>query len=100
MTNTRISELGAHIGQTVTVHGWITTIRSSGKIAFLVLRDGSGYVQGVLAKQEVDEATWNAARALTQETSVAVTGAVREDPRSPGGYELSVTGLEVLGRSE
>jgi asparaginyl-tRNA synthetase len=100
MTNTRIGDLGAHVGQTVTVHGWITTTRSSGKIAFLVLRDGSGYVQGVLAKQEVDEPTWTAARGLTQETSVAVTGVVREDPRSPGGYELAVAALSVLGGSD
>jgi asparaginyl-tRNA synthetase len=94
-----ISELGTHVGQTVTVRGWVVTTRSSGKIAFVVLRDGSGYVQGVLSKKEVSESTWSAFGMLTQETSVALTGMVREEPRSPGGYELSVQSLEVLGTS-
>jgi asparaginyl-tRNA synthetase len=94
-----ISELRAHVGATVTVRGWIATTRSSGKIAFLVLRDGTGTVQGVLSKKEVSEDTWSAFGALTQEASVAMTGLVRDDPRSPGGVELSVTGLEPLGAS-
>ena len=65
----------------------------------MVIRDGSGSVQGVLSKKEVPEATWAAFGTLTQETSVALTGMVREEPRSPGGYELAVTGLEILGPS-
>jgi asparaginyl-tRNA synthetase len=100
ITDARIHDLGTHVGRTVTVRGWATTTRSSGKIAFVVLRDGSGYVQGVLSKQEVGEETWAASRELTQETSVAMTGMVREEPRSPGGYELAVSALAVLGRSE
>jgi asparaginyl-tRNA synthetase len=99
MTAVDIRGLGAHVGETVTVRGWVTTTRSSGKIAFVVLRDGSGYVQGVLSKQEVPESTWSAFQSLSQETSVALTGKVREESRSPGGYELSVEGLEVLGAS-
>jgi asparaginyl-tRNA synthetase len=99
MTAVDISELRAHVGESVTVRGWVMTTRSSGKIAFLVLRDGSGYVQGVLSKKEVPESTWSAFESLTQETSIAMTGAVREEPRSPGGYELSVQALEVLGGS-
>lgn len=99
MTAVDIRALGAHVGQTVTVRGWVTTIRSSGKIAFVVLRDGSGYMQGVLSKKEVSDATWERHAALTQETSVAVTGTVREEPRSPGGHELSVSDLEILGPS-
>jgi len=94
-----ISELRAHLGATVTVRGWIATTRSSGKIAFLVLRDGTGTVQGVLSKKEVSDATWAAFGALTQEASVAVSGVVRDDPRSPGGVELAVTGLEPIGPS-
>jgi len=94
-----ISELRAHVGATVTVRGWIATTRSSGKIAFLVLRDGTGTVQGVLSKKEVSDATWAAFGALTQEASVAVSGVVRDDPRSPGGVELAVTGLEPIGPS-
>jgi len=94
-----ISELRTHVGATVTVRGWVVTTRSSGKIAFLVLRDGTGTVQGVLSKKEVSDETWGAFGALTQEASVAMTGMVRDDPRSPGGVELSVTGLEPIGAS-
>ena len=97
MTAVRIDELRGHVGETVTVRGWVVTTRSSGKIAFVVLRDGTGTVQGVLSKKEVSEDAWSAFGALTQEASVAMTGVVREDPRSPGGVELAVTGLELLG---
>jgi asparaginyl-tRNA synthetase len=99
MTAVEISGLRAHVGETVTVRGWVMTTRSSGKIAFVVLRDGSGYVQGVLSKKEVPGSTWSAFESLSQETSVAMTGTVREEPRSPGGYELAVQSLEVLGSS-
>jgi asparaginyl-tRNA synthetase len=99
MTAVDIKGLREHVGETVTVRGWVATTRSSGKIAFVVVRDGSGYVQGVLSKKEVPESTWSAFGSLTQEASVAVTGQVREEPRSPGGYELSVQALEVLGPS-
>jgi asparaginyl-tRNA synthetase len=99
MAETPISELRTHVGHTVTVRGWVVTTRSSGKIAFVVLRDGSGYVQGVLSKKELPESTWSAFGMLTQETSAALTGVVREEPRSPGGYELNVQGIEILGTS-
>jgi asparaginyl-tRNA synthetase len=97
MASVQISELRAQVGTTVTLRGWVVTTRSSGKIAFVVIRDGSGVVQGVLSKKEVSETVWSAFGTLTQETSVALTGVVREEPRSPGGYEMAVTGLEVLG---
>ena len=99
MAAVRINELGAHVGGTVTVRGWVATTRSSGKIAFVVLRDGTGSVQGVLSKKEVSEDVWAAFGALTQEASVAMTGVVRDDPRSPGGVELTVSHLELLGAS-
>ena len=99
MSSVQVNELRAHVGTSVTLRGWVVTTRSSGKIAFVVLRDGSGVVQGVLSKKEVPEPVWAAFGALTQETSAALTGVVREEPRSPGGYELTVTGLEVLGVS-
>ncbi len=94
---TRISELPNHVGAEVSIRGWVMTTRSSGKIAFVVLRDGTGYVQGVVSKQEVAPEIWDAFRQLTQETSVEVTGSVRADERSPSGVELTVTGLDVLG---
>src|SRR4051795_6946062 len=99
MAAVQISELRAHVGNTVTVRGWVTTTRSSGKIAFVVLRDGSGYVQGGLSKKEVPESTWSAFQSLSQETRVAMSGVGRDEPRSPGGYELQVQSLELLGGS-
>ena len=100
MAAVQINGLRAHVGETVTVRGWVVTTRSSGKIAFVVVRDGSGTVQGVLSKKEVPGSTWAAFEALTQETSVALTGAVREEARSPGGYELALQNVEVLGPSQ
>ena len=91
--------LPRHVGQVVTVRGWVMTTRSSGKIAFLVLRDGTGYVQAVLSKKDVPDAAWDAFGKLTQETSVAVTGTVRADPRGPGGVELTVSDIAVVGAS-
>ena len=99
MAVVNISALGAHVGDTVTINGWVVTTRSSGKIAFVVVRDGSGYVQGVLSKKEVPEATWATFPALTQETSVSLTGTVRAEPRSPGGHELAVQSIDLLGPS-
>ncbi len=95
-----IQNLKEHLGEQVTVQGWSAGSRSSGKIAFLQLRDGSGFVQGVLAKNDVDEATFKLARSLTQESSVIVTGEVRADERSPSGVELGVTELELVARTE
>ncbi len=99
MASVYIDELGRHIGQKVTIRGWVVTTRSSGKIAFLVVRDGTGYLQAVIARKEVPGPVWEAFGTLTHETSVAVTGVVREDARSPGGFELTASGLEILGRS-
>jgi len=99
MQPVQIADLSHHVGATVTVQGWVITTRSSGKIAFLVLRDGSGYLQCVLSKRDVPDPVWQAFLALTQETSVAVTGTVRAEARSPGGYELGASDLRVLGPS-
>jgi len=100
MPSTTISSLPGLAGQTVTVNGWVATTRSSGKIAFLVLRDGSGYLQCVVVKSEVGPEVWERFATLTQETSLSVTGTARPDARSPGGVELGVTGLVVLGGSQ
>jgi asparaginyl-tRNA synthetase len=95
----RIDDLPPLAGQTVVTRGWVTTTRSSGKIAFVALRDGTGYVQAVLSKKDVPETAWRALETLTQETSVEVTGTVRSDARAPGGVELTATDLRVLGPS-
>ena len=98
-TRQEISTLPAAVGSTVAVAGWVVTTRSSGKIAFVVIRDGTGYLQGVLAKAEVPEAVWQRFGSLTQETCVRLVGQVRADTRSPGGVELAVADVEVLGPS-
>jgi asparaginyl-tRNA synthetase len=95
----RIEELPQRVGETVVVRGWVMTTRSSGKIGFVALRDGTGYLQAVLSKKDVSAAAWAAFGQLTQETSVAVTGAVRADARAPGGVELTASDLAVLGAS-
>jgi len=99
MTTVRITELARHEGASVTVQGWVLTLRTSGKIAFLVLRDGTGYLQAVLSKKEVTEETWARFGGLSQEASVAVTGTIRAEPRAPGGYEMHATALALLGAS-
>lgn len=93
---TTIREVYKHVGEEVTIGAWIANKRSSGKIAFLQLRDGSGFIQGVVVKAEVAEEVFQSAKSVTQETSVYVTGIIKEDERSPFGFELAVTGLEVI----
>ena len=78
------------MGETVELRGWLYNKRSSGKISFLLVRDGTGVVQGVLVRAEVDPESWAASERLTQESSLIVTGTVREDTRAPGGHELSL----------
>jgi asparaginyl-tRNA synthetase len=91
-----IREVGTHAGDTVRIGCWLHNVRSSGKIVFLQLRDGSGYIQGVVVKSEVPEEVWTNAKSLTQESSLYVTGVIREEARSQSGYELTVTGIEII----
>src|SRR5256712_10844098 len=96
----RIEELPQRVGgETVVVRGWVMTTRSSGKIAFVALRDGTGYLQAVLSRQEVPDAAWEALGKLAQETSLEVTGVVRADRRAPGGVELQASDLTIIGPS-
>src|SRR3954462_1159738 len=94
-----IEDIGKHEGETVTIKGWLHNRRSSGKIHFLTLRDGSGFIQAVMSKAAVGDDVFKAADHLSQETSLAVTGAVRADKRAPSGYEIDVATIEVLGAS-
>jgi len=96
---TTICEVHKYVNQEVTIGAWLANKRSSGKIAFLQLRDGTGFIQGVVVKSEVEEEVFNKAKSITQETSLYVTGIVREDQRSPFGYELGVTNIEVINES-
>jgi len=93
---TDISELGTHVGHEVEVRGWIQTTRSHGKVAFAVVRDGSGILQCVVVRSAVGEELWDAFHTLTQESSLIVRGEVREDARAPGGVELGLSGLDIL----
>ncbi|RJS59512.1 asparagine--tRNA ligase [Bacillus sp. PK3_68] len=94
-----IAEVSQFVGQEVTIGAWLANKRSSGKIAFLQLRDGTGFIQGVAVKSEVGEELFKAAKALPQESSLYVTGVVQEDNRSPFGFELSVNGIEIISEA-
>jgi asparaginyl-tRNA synthetase len=100
MERVYLKHIGKHVGEEVEIRGWLYNKRSSGKIQFLIIRDGTDMIQGVLVKAEVSEETFEAAKTLTQESSLIVRGIVREEPRSLSGYELSITELEVLQISE
>ncbi len=91
-----IRNMSRYVDQEVTVEGWLYNHRESGKILFPIFRDGTGLMQGVVVKSAVPPELFEKARSLTQETSLRVTGKVRAEPRAPGGYELGVTGLEIL----
>ncbi len=97
---TEVGTLGDHVGTSVTILGWVESTRSHGKVGFVVVRDGTGLVQGVLLKKELPADVWALLESLTQECSVALRGEIREEPRAPGGYEVGVTDLELLGASE
>ena len=97
--NTRLAEFPKHVGRTVTVHAWVTHVRSSGKVAFAVLRDGGGVAQAVIVKNQVGPEVWARFQELTLETSVAVTGEVKAEPRAPGGFDIAVSDLVIVGPS-
>src|SRR2546425_12760414 len=92
----RIEELPPLAGQTVITRGWVMTTRSSGKIGFVMLRDGTATLQVVPSKKDVPEAAWDGFGRLAQETSAEVTGTVRADARAPGGVELTAPELRSL----
>ena len=96
MSVVRIADLKGHVGGEVTLRGWLHNKRSSGKLQFLIVRDGSGFAQAVTAKAAVPPEAWDAVDKAGQESTLEVTGKVREDKRAPGGYELDVSGLRVL----
>src|SRR3954467_14820671 len=95
---TTINDIGKHEGQTVTIRGWLYNLRESGKLLFPILRDGSGFIQGVMAKAAVAPEIFETVKGLTQESSVIVTGAVRADKRAKGGYELDLQNVEVIAK--
>jgi asparaginyl-tRNA synthetase len=91
-----IRNASAFVGQEVMIQGWVYNLRESGKIIFPLFRDGTGIIQGVVVKNAVAPEVFERAHSLTQESSVRVTGKLREDKRAPGGFELDVSGLEIV----
>jgi asparaginyl-tRNA synthetase len=99
MAHVYIEDIGAHEGETVTIKGWLHNRRSSGKIHFLTLRDGTGFIQAVMSKAAVGEDLFKTADHLSQETALTVTGTVKRDARSKTGFEIDATGFVVVGES-
>src|ERR671915_432271 len=95
-----IDDIAKYEGQQVTIHGWLHNRRSSGKIHFLIVRDGTGFIQAVMSKAAVGDDAFTNADHLSQETSLSVTGTVRADKRATGGYEIDVQAFEIHGPSQ
>lgn len=96
----QIKDLSKHVGEEVTLKGWLYNKRSSGKVKFLILRDGTGYLQCIVFKGNVSEEIFNLADSFGQESSFEVRGKVKEEKRAVGGYELDVTDLKLISKSE
>ncbi|MGB9737589.1 asparagine--tRNA ligase [Chloroflexus sp.] len=94
-----VATIARHVGRRVTLAGWVYHKTEKGKLIFILLRDGSGTIQCVTFKKNVSETTFATAQALTQESSCRITGSVRADERAPGGYELDVEEIELVGPS-
>ncbi|MFK9116747.1 asparagine--tRNA ligase [Peribacillus frigoritolerans] len=94
-----IKDASKFVDQEVTIGGWLASKRSSGKIAFLQIRDGSGFIQGVVVKAEVGEEIFARAKSVSQESSLYVTGVIQKDERSPFGFELQVKDIEIIHES-
>ncbi|GEK90618.1 asparagine--tRNA ligase [Alkalibacterium kapii] len=99
MKKIQIIDSKKHVGERVTIGAWIANKRSSGKIAFLSLRDGSAFFQGVVVKSEVDEKVFDQAKSLNQESSVWVVGTIQEDSRSKFGYEIHIEDIELISEA-
>ena len=93
-----ISDLSKYVGKEIKIQGWLYNKRSSGKLHFLILRDGTGYLQCVFFKGNVDEAAFDLAGRIGQETSIEVTGRVKEEKRAPGGFELDASDLMQINK--
>lgn len=94
-----IKDLFRHVGESVTLKGWLFNKRSSGKVKFLILRDGTGYLQCIVFKGNVSEEVFSMADSISQEASFEITGTVKEEPRAIGGYELDAVDLKLIGES-
>src|SRR6516165_5674939 len=96
MSEARVENLSKHVGETVTLHGWLYNKRSSGKLHFLEMRDGTGIVQCVVFKGNVSPETFAAADHIAQETSLEVVGSVKKHAKIEGQFEIDVKDVRVL----
>ena len=96
MIDCYIEDIGKHIGETVRLKGWVYNTRDSGKVRFIIFRDGTGMIQAVLVKSELPEEIFEKFKSLTRESSIIITGKVKEEERAIGGYELAVQNLEIV----
>src|SRR5437764_2157924 len=93
-----IHDASEHVGERVSIRGWLYNLRRSGKIVFPLIRDGSGLIQCVAVKSNLSEEVFNQLKGLTQESSVIVTGTIRAESRAQGGYELDIDDAEIIQR--
>lgn len=100
MPHVYIEDVSRHAGQEVTLKGWLYNRTDKGKLRFLLIRDGTGVIQAVVFQKNVAPEVFEAADGLTQESSLIITGSIREDARAPGGYEMDVRDLKVVQRTE
>ena len=96
MKRVYIEELHRHVGEETSIHGWLYNKRSSGKVRFLVVRDGTGLLQCVMVKGMIPDATFDLFDKLTQESSLVVRGKIKKDDRAPGGYEMELAAIEIV----
>ena len=96
MEKTTINKLSKHVGNEVELNGWVYNTRNIGKIWFIILRDGTGLLQGVAVKGEVSEDVFNLEQTLNKEDSVSIRGIIRKEPRSVGGYEMGISDIIVI----
>ena len=96
MKTTTISKLSEYVGEEVIINGWVYSIRNIGKIWFVILRDGTGLLQGVVVKGEATDLTFNMEQALNKEDSVSLRGFIKKEPRSVGGYEMGVSEIKII----
>ena len=94
-----LKDVDQHLDQEVTLKGWCFNLRGSGKIKFIQFRDGTGRIQGVAVKEEVEESVWSEIEKITQEASIEMSGKLKAEPRSPYGYEMQVTGVKLIAPS-
>src|SRR5947209_15206238 len=92
----RITDAKDHVGETVTIRGWLYNLRKSGKIVFPIVRDGTGLMQCVALKNNLPEDVFESLKHLTQESSLLVRGKLRAEARAPGGFEMDVESVEIL----